>query len=115
MVGALMPWAELWTGRWPLLVFALVLILVLRPGLTWLATAGREFGRKDRIYWSWFGIRGIGSIYYMAYALEQDLPDATARIILVATLATVLVSILLHGLSVRPFLEVVKGEERVEG
>jgi sodium/hydrogen antiporter len=115
LMGALVPWSEIWAGRWPLLVFALVLIVVLRPVMTWLATAGGRFSGEERIYWSWFGIRGIGSIYYMAYALEQDLADATARPIMATTLAVVLVSILLHGLSVGPVLKRLKGEEHVEG
>jgi sodium/hydrogen antiporter len=113
MIGALLPWHEIWDARWPLLGFALTLVLVLRPALTWLATAGARFSRVERIYWSWFGIRGIGSIYYMSYALDRNLAGPTARTIFVTTLAVVAVSILIHGLSVRPILARLKGEKDV--
>ncbi len=114
MVGALVPWHDLWELRWPLLAFGFVLLLMARPVLTYLGTAGAGFTRSDRIYWSWFGIRGIGSIYYMAYALEHGLDDATARLVLAATLAVVLFSVVVHGLSVRPVLARLTGETRIE-
>jgi NhaP-type Na+/H+ or K+/H+ antiporter len=53
---------------------------------------------------AWFGIRGIGSIYYLMYAIEHGLPRPLAEQIVAITLAAVTVSILLHGISVRPIM-----------
>ena len=53
---------------------------------------------------AWFGIRGVGSIYYLAYAsahgaAEPEL-DATIGVVLV----TVTLSVLLHGVSATPLM-----------
>jgi len=53
---------------------------------------------------AWFGIRGIGSIYYLMYAIEHGLPRPLAERIVAITLAAVTVSIVLHGISVRPIM-----------
>jgi sodium/hydrogen antiporter len=114
IVGALMPWAELWRLGLPLLGFALALMLLLRPLVILAATMAGGFERLDRIYWAWFGIRGIGSLYYMSYAINAGLDETQAQTIFTITAGTVLISIVLHGLSVRPFLERFEGESEVE-
>jgi sodium/hydrogen antiporter len=114
MVGALMPWSELWAQKGHVLAFALTLILVLRPGLTLLATLGGRFTVEERGYWAWFGIRGIGSIYYLTYALGQGVEDDLARTLFIVVMGTVLVSIIVHGLSVRPVLARLKPGEPAE-
>jgi sodium/hydrogen antiporter len=114
LVAALIPWAALWALGWTLLAFALALLLVLRPGLTVLAMAGSPFSRRERGYWAWFGIRGIGSVYYLTYALGQGVEGAAAEMLFIVTIGTVLVSIVAHGLSVRPALAWLKPGEPAE-
>jgi sodium/hydrogen antiporter len=114
MLGALIPWAELWEMRWSVLAFALILILALRPGLVLLATVRSRFSTAERLYWAWFGIRGIGSVYYLAYALGHDVDGDVARVLFTVTAGTVLVSVLAHGLTVRPWLKRAHPGERVE-
>jgi sodium/hydrogen antiporter len=114
MVGALLPWAAMMALGWPLLGFALFLIVVIRPVVTLAATVGGGFERLHRVYWAWFGIRGIGSIYYLSYALDNGVEEPAASSLFAITVGTVLVSVLLHGLSVRPFLERFEGEKEVE-
>jgi sodium/hydrogen antiporter len=114
LMGALIPWTAIWALRGPLLAFALALLLVLRPGLTLLATLGGGFRGGDRAYWAWFGIRGIGSVYYLSYALRVGPERPELELLLVITLATVLASIFAHGLSVRPYLARFRGVESVE-
>jgi NhaP-type Na+/H+ or K+/H+ antiporter len=53
---------------------------------------------------SWFGIRGIGSIYYVMYAINHGLPHALAEDIMGYTLIIVATSIVLHGISVTPLM-----------
>jgi len=114
LLGALLPWSALPALALPLAAFALVLIVVVRPGLTLLATVRAGFTIHDRLYWGWFGLRGIGSVYYMAYALSQDLDDELRLLILTITGATILASMVLHGLTVRPYLARWEGERDVE-
>jgi NhaP-type Na+/H+ or K+/H+ antiporter len=52
----------------------------------------------------WFGIRGIGSFYYLFYALNHDLPSAVASLCTDLTLSVVALSILVHGISTQPML-----------
>ena len=53
----------------------------------------------------WFGIRGVGSLYYLMFALEHRLDKAVGRLIADFTLATVAVSIVVHGVSVTPLMD----------
>jgi sodium/hydrogen antiporter len=118
LLGAVIPWAALGELALPLVAFALLLILVVRPVLTLLATAGAGFAWPERRYWAWFGIRGIGSVYYLSYALRTGLAEGMApgdadRLFAI-TAGTILVSVLVHGLSVRPYLKHFHGAEHVE-
>jgi sodium/hydrogen antiporter len=84
--------------------FALLLFVAVRPLSVWLGLFGSPVSRDQRILISWFGIRGIGSIYYLVYAINHGLPGALADQITDITLATVTVSIVLHGISVTPLM-----------
>ena len=82
----------------------LLLFLVVRPVAVWLGLLGATVSRDQRILISWFGIRGIGSIYYLMYAITHGLPTALASQITALTLTVVAVSIVLHGMSVTPLM-----------
>ena len=73
--------------------FVLLLFLVVRPVSVWLGLLGAPVSRDQRILISWFGIRGIGSIYYLMYAINHGLPRALAEEIIALTLTMVAVSI----------------------
>lgn len=114
MLGALLPWQVMLEKGWPAVGVALLLVVVLRPGLTWAATAGGGFSASERGYWAWFGIRGIGSIYYMSYAINRGLDDDVAAALFAIVSVVILTSVLLHGLSVRPYMHRFKGAGTVE-
>ena len=59
----------------------------------------------QRRFVAWFGIRGVGSIYYLMYAIEHGLPDDVAVRLSGLTLTVVAVSVLVHGISVTPLME----------
>jgi len=69
-----------------------------------LGLLGAPISRDQRVMIAWFGIRGIGSIYYLMYAIDHDLPRPLAEQITAITLAAMTVSIVLHGISVRPMM-----------
>jgi NhaP-type Na+/H+ or K+/H+ antiporter len=52
---------------------------------------------------SWFGIRGIGSFYYLAYALENGVADDVAPLVPL-TLAVIAASVVIHGVSATPLM-----------
>lgn len=101
VVGALLPFASLSVGTVGVLA---LLFLVIRPVSVWLGLAGAPVARDQRMMIAWFGIRGIGSIYYLMYAIHHGLPPLMAELIASVTLTAVAASIMLHGMSVRPMM-----------
>lgn len=101
VVGAMLSYTYLPAGAvW----FMLFLFVVVRPLAVWLGLLGAAVSRDQRILISWFGIRGIGSIYYLMYAINHGLPRSLAEEITALTLSAVAVSIVVHGISVTPLM-----------
>ncbi len=89
-----------------LLGLAAVLFFVIRPAAVWLGLAGADVTNQQRRYISWFGIRGIGSLYYLAYALNHGLGDLPeAEFVASLTVGVMALSIVLHGISVTPLMD----------
>ena len=84
--------------------FVLVLLLVVRPVSVWVGLLGAPVSRDQRVLISWFGIRGIGSIYYLMFAINHGLPRALAEELIALTLTVVAASIVVHGISVTPLM-----------
>ncbi|UVM07905.1 cation:proton antiporter [Pseudomonas laurylsulfatiphila] len=89
---------------WRALVLALVLFGMIRPLAVWLMPWGSLLNGPQRWLIGWFGIRGIGSFYYLFYALNHDLPPSVATLCTDLTLSVVALSILVHGISTQPML-----------
>lgn len=95
----------LWTHWDPRGVpLALALFLVIRPLSSRLLLAASRTSNAQRWLMGWFGIRGIGSLYYLSYAINNGLPARIADDIAQLTLTVVAISILLHGVTARPLL-----------
>lgn len=88
---------------WMDVVVGLAILLIVRPlaGVAGLIGAGLPM--RERVVIGFFGIRGIGSFYYLAYALNETGFPAPERLWAV-TAFIVLVSILLHGTTVTPVI-----------
>ncbi len=84
--------------------FALALVLAVRPLAAWVTISGRTLPPLQRRMVAWFGIRGIGSLFYLSFALDHGLAGATAQRLIAATLCCVAVSIVLHGVSATPLM-----------
>ena len=97
---------------WQHALIGLALIFVIRPVAGWFALAGAGLDRRARAVVSFYGIRGIGSIYYLAYAGHHiELRDEGA---LWATVAfTIVVSATIHGLTAGVAVNRATGEEEV--
>ncbi|QJI39987.1 sodium:proton antiporter [Pseudomonas sp. ADAK2] len=89
---------------WRALVIAALLFCVIRPLSVWLIPWGKLLDGRQRSLIGWFGIRGIGSFYYLFYALNHDLPPSVATLCTDLTLSIVALSILVHGISTQPML-----------
>jgi NhaP-type Na+/H+ or K+/H+ antiporter len=86
---------------WADAVAALVFLLVVRPAAGMIALVGVAEPLPERAAIAFFGIRGLGSFYYLAYAVNEQ-PFAGAEELWAVLGFTVLVSILLHGATVTP-------------
>jgi NhaP-type Na+/H+ or K+/H+ antiporter len=84
--------------------FVPVLLLVVRPLAVVAGLAGAGVPRAHVAFLSWFGIRGIGSLYYLAHATGLGLPDDVARRLVSLTLWSIVVSVVVHGISVTPLM-----------
>jgi len=77
----------------------LALVFLVRP-LAGLAVAGSELrGRGQSLAVAFFGIRGIGSLYYLSYALNHGSFTADAELLWATVVFTIIVSIVVHGFS----------------
>ena len=83
---------------------ALLILLIIRPVTGMIGLGGMKATLSERLTISFFGIRGIGSFYYLAYGLNHidDLTHA-ARLWAIVGLV-VLLSIVMHGLTVTPIM-----------
>lgn len=86
------------------LLIAGSLVFFIRPVGAWISTLGASYRPAQRLLFGWFGIRGIGSIYYLSYALGEGLKGGIGEQIAWITLTTVVFSIVLHGISSTPIM-----------
>jgi NhaP-type Na+/H+ or K+/H+ antiporter len=85
--------------------FVPVLLLVIRPVSVCLGLLGLSVEPRQLAFMSWFGIRGIGSLYYLSFVINHGVhPEYVERLVSL-TLWTVAASIVLHGISVMPLMK----------
>ena len=89
---------------WRALAVAALLFGVIRPVSVFAMPWGGLLDRRQRGLMSWFGIRGIGSIYYLFYALNHGLIGTSSAVAVNLTLSVIALSIVVHGLSTQPML-----------
>jgi NhaP-type Na+/H+ or K+/H+ antiporter len=89
---------------WRAVGLALFLSLIARPMSVVAGLSGTGTPWPMRGMLGWFGVRGIGSLYYLMFAIEQGLPQPLALELIHLTLIVVSSSILLCGISVKPLM-----------
>jgi NhaP-type Na+/H+ or K+/H+ antiporter len=95
-----------WTGA----VIGAALLFLIRPLLGWLALLGTIERRRERAVVAFYGVRGIGSIYYLAYAGSHA--ELTNEAELWGVVAfTILLSTVIHGFTAGLAVEQVTEDE----
>ena len=80
-----------------------LLLLVVRPLATLATFVRSRMAVRERLWIGWFGVRGVGSLYYASAAVASGLlAPAEGRLVLWTVVACVVVSILVHGASGSP-------------
>jgi NhaP-type Na+/H+ or K+/H+ antiporter len=99
---------------WQGVVAGLTFLFLIRPATVWLGALGLGRPMEETLIIGFFGIRGLGSFYYVAHALnaaewrEADILWATVGFV-------VLVSIILHGTTVTPAMRLLDGRHSAIG
>lgn len=84
-------------------LLAPLLLVVIRPCAVLLAFLGSRLSLAQRAFVGWFGIRGIGSFYYAAVAINSGaLADSEASIVYWTVLVCAGISIVAHGITSTP-------------
>jgi len=106
MVGVVVLGLLLWAVAWPVaaLWFVPLMLLVVRPLSVLAGLAGSKISPVQRRLIGWFGIRGIGSLYYLCFAISHGLPSPHVQTLVGLTMAVVVTSIVVHGMSVTPMM-----------
>jgi NhaP-type Na+/H+ or K+/H+ antiporter len=107
-VGAALP--ILWPYfEWTHAAIGAALVFLIRPAVAWLSLTGTSFPIRERLVVCFYGVRGIGSIYYLAYAGHHV--ELVNEYQLWATIAfTIFLSTIVHGLTAGIAVERVTGE-----
>lgn len=89
---------------WRALTVGAGLFLVLRPAGSALFLLGTHTSPLQRMLIGWFGIRGIGSLYYLAYAQNHSPSGIDMKELAGITFSVISLSVLFHGSSATPLL-----------
>jgi len=115
LLGASLSSGQLSALSWQGMLVAVALVLVIRPLCGWVSLIGtKQLGSREKVVTAMFGVRGIGSVFYMAFATAQhEWPEQKA---LWATVTfAIVVSVMVHGVLATPamkHLEERRGAER---
>lgn len=96
---------------WQDWIAAFVIILIIRPVSGMIGMIGSRADLSEKLTLAFFGIRGVGSFYYLAYAMNHAAFGQPERLWAIVGLVALL-SILLHGLTVTPIMRTL---DRVHG
>lgn len=99
LIGGSLFW-DSWS--WRAVGFAAFLFFIARPVSVHLGLLGSKAPMDLRNMASWFGVRGIGSLYYLMYAIQHGLPENVALELMHLTLVVIALSIMVHGVSAKP-------------
>jgi NhaP-type Na+/H+ or K+/H+ antiporter len=111
IVGAMLAYAKpLPAALW----FVPLLMLVLRPLASLASTVGAGLTPSQRGMIGWFGIRGIGSLFYLLLALRLNVDGEVADVLVTLTLWTIATSIVAHGLTAQPLMRLYLERRRLK-
>ena len=112
LIGALVGAASFSTST---LWFVAILLFLVRPAAVLLGVVGVRMTTLERGLVGWFGIRGAGSVYYLAYAIQHGIEEDLAAQLTSITMIAVTASVLLHGISVTPLMNAYAARRSTRG
>lgn len=103
-LGAAISTGLLGALTWRSVFFAVLVLFVIRPVAGALGMWRLPFPRNERFTIAFFGIRGIGSIYYLSHALNEANFSAEETELWSLVGLIILGSIFIHGITAAPWL-----------
>jgi NhaP-type Na+/H+ or K+/H+ antiporter len=88
---------------WRIAAVAVLVLAVVRPLAAWASLVGCRLPRAEKVIVSIFGIRGLGSIYYLAYASGKAKFD-NVETVWATVFLIILLSVVMHGATVTPVM-----------
>lgn len=83
---------------------SLFLFFVVRPLSVYIGMLPQRGLRTVKGLSAWFGVRGIGSLYYLMFVINKGIPESLALELIHLVLIVITMSIVLHGATVKPLL-----------
>ncbi|MCU1425767.1 MAG: cation transporter [Microbacteriaceae bacterium] len=88
---------------WAEVGVALAFLLVIRPLAGWIGLTPGKTGTRERLVISFFGVRGVGSLFYIAFALQTG-DFAEGERLWAITSLVIVGSIIIHGIAATPVM-----------
>jgi NhaP-type Na+/H+ or K+/H+ antiporter len=92
---------------WQIVLYALLSLTIVRMLPVFLVLHGMSLRAKEKLFMGWFGPRGLASIVFVVIVLNNDLPGGD--VIALTAVCTILLSVILHGISANPLVKALKG------
>lgn len=106
LVLILLVGGTLFVSSWSLrsVGLSLFLFFVVRPLSVYIGMLPQRRLRRVKGLSAWFGVRGIGSLYYLMYVINKGIPEPLALELIHLVLIVITLSIIMHGSTVKPLL-----------
>ena len=109
--GGLLASGILGALTWQGAVLGLLVLFVIRPVVAMVSSLGCHLPWEGKLAVAFFGVRGMGTVYYIAYAQNKTeftmLPEVWA-----IACFTILASIVVHGFTAAPVMDYLKRTEQ---
>jgi sodium/hydrogen antiporter len=96
---------------WTIVLFSLICIFIVRPVTAWLSLSTVNFRPKEKLAISFFGIKGIGSFFYLSFAFNTA-AFPQERLLWTIVSCVVVFSILIHGVTATYTMKRLEGKHR---
>jgi sodium/hydrogen antiporter len=106
LLGSMLTIGGLSAPGWEGWLLAVLLLVVIRPAACLLSLVGSRMDRAyEKAFVAWFGVRGVGTLYYVALIVTAGaLAPREQELVVWTCMAAVLVSIVVHGITAGPSL-----------
>lgn len=98
---------------WQTAMFSMAFVIFIRPATAWLSLINTSLHLKEKMAISFFGIKGIGSFFYLAFALQQAYFTSDDALWAVVGLV-VLLSVVIHGFTATYIMKKIGGQFTVK-